>query len=151
MPEKKAFFSPFTMTKNPFWVSRNHFQWEKRPKIFTNAYGQAGGVTPHSVRLTENRTFFFDDFPYPGVPKKGRHLGKIPQSLQRKVLYKKSPPLNKFWGVISVCMLSAISEMSNSGYFQILFHKRSNKQVANTAQMRSEVKTARRLFANTRK
>ena len=38
-----AFFSPSTNKKNVFWVSKNHIQWGKSPKIFTNAYGQAGG------------------------------------------------------------------------------------------------------------
>ena len=36
----------FTMKLNLFWISRNHFQLEKSPKIFTNSFGQAGGEWP---------------------------------------------------------------------------------------------------------
>ena len=41
-----AFFSPSTNKKNVFWVSKNHIQWGKSPRFFTNAYGQARGGWP---------------------------------------------------------------------------------------------------------
>ena len=47
-----------------FWVSRNYFEWEKSPKIFTNRSGQAEGVTPPpppSGQPDRFFTFFFFD------------------------------------------------------------------------------------------
>ena len=61
---KNAFFSLFTMKLNLFWVSINHIQWVKSPKIFTNRNGQAGGVTPpQSGQPDRFFPVFFDAFP----------------------------------------------------------------------------------------
>ena len=43
---------------------RESYSMKKRPKIFTNAYGQAGGATPPYDHLDpKKRVSFFDDFP----------------------------------------------------------------------------------------
>ena len=71
---KNAFFSPFTMTQNPFWVSRHHIQWKKAQNFHKclwsgwggdpPPYGQAdrtGGSLPPSLTISicENFGLFF--------------------------------------------------------------------------------------------
>ena len=64
---KMQFSAPSQWHKIRFEYQRNHIQW-KRPKIFTNAYGQASGVTPpprpYGQPDHKKPVSVFDDFPY---------------------------------------------------------------------------------------
>ena len=64
---KNAFFSPFTMTQNPFWVSRNHIQWKKGPKFSQMFMVRLGGGPPPSYGQPDRKkaVLVFDDFPKP--------------------------------------------------------------------------------------
>ena len=62
---EKCIFSPFTMTQNPFWVSRNHIQWKKGPKFSQMLMVRLVGWLPPSYGLPDRKkpVLVFDDFP----------------------------------------------------------------------------------------